>query len=132
MPPALSRLENTVWATLSQICCQLYSTSTDVRLDDYRNEDGQMTADQRSPVGVALSDIWVPFRLDGKDQALEIAFAESPLPAARINRLQSVFNLRYYRCQQIKRLLPHPIAFDGAMVGVTPNDRPVFYLDGPI
>ncbi len=42
-----------------------------------------------------------------------------------INRLQSDFNLRYYRCQQIKRLLPHPIAFDGAMVGVTPNDRPV-------
>ncbi len=101
----------------------------DVRLGDYRNEDGQITADQRPPVGVALSDIWVPFRLNGKDQELEVAFAESPLPAARINRLQSDFNLRYYRCQQIKRLLPHPIAFDGAMMGVTPNDRPVFYLD---
>ncbi|WP_288352087.1 ABC transporter permease [uncultured Marinobacter sp.] len=101
----------------------------DVRLDDFRNEDGRITTDQRPPAGVALSDIWVPFRLDGEDQELEVAFVESPLPAARINRLQSDFNLRYYRCQQIKRLLPHQTPVDGAMIGNVPDDRPVFYLN---
>ncbi|TBW53372.1 ABC transporter permease [Marinobacter halodurans] len=101
----------------------------DVRLDDYRDADGRVTEDRRIPVGKPLTDVWVPMRLDSTDLELEVAFSESPLPAARINRLQTDFSLRYHRCQQISRLMPHTAPADGAMFDVGPSDRPVFYLD---
>jgi hypothetical protein len=78
----------------------------DTRLSDYRDEDGKITADQRHPAGKPLEDIWVPVRLGGKNQSMEAAFAESPLPAARINRLEADFTLRHYRCTQLKTLMP--------------------------
>lgn len=101
----------------------------DVRLDDYRDRNGHVTANRRIATGVALSDIWVPARLDNKDLALEVAFSESPLPAARINRLQTDFSLRYHRCQQIGRIMPYSSPADGASFDVGPSNRPVFYLD---
>ncbi|WP_223808034.1 ABC transporter permease [Marinobacter sp. R17] len=101
----------------------------DVRLDDYRDVNGRVTEDRRIPVGKALTDVWVPMRLDSTDIELEVAFSESPLPAARINRLQTDFSLRYDRCQQISQMKPHDTPADGAMIDVGPADRPVFYLD---
>lgn len=78
----------------------------DTRLADYRDKEGNITEDQRTPVGKPLEDIWVPVRLGGKNQSMEAAFAESPLPAARINRLEADFTLRHYRCTQLKTLMP--------------------------
>lgn len=101
----------------------------DVRLDDHCNAEGEWVDDRRPAVGVPLAEIWVPIRLGSQAQTLEVAFAESPLPAARINRLQNDQTLRHYRCRQITNPMPWDQPTAGFTQQLSPRERPVFYLD---
>ncbi|WP_375177485.1 ABC transporter permease, partial [Marinobacter mobilis] len=101
----------------------------DVRLADHCNNEGEWVNDRRPAVGVPLAEIWAPIRLDAQDQAFEVAFSESPLPAARLNRLQRDPTLRHYRCRRITNPTPWDQPTAGFTQQLTPRDRPVFYLD---
>lgn len=101
----------------------------DVRLADHRTEDCQFTDDRRPAVGKPLADVWVPVRLDGQDQSLEAAFSESPLSAARLNRLQSDSGLRHYRCSQFRDLYPADQPQMGFARWPDAAKRTVFRLD---
>lgn len=101
----------------------------DIRLPDHRDEAGNITPGRRNPVGKPREDIWVPVRLGGIDQTMEAAFSESPLPAARLNRLETDFTLRHYRCTQLNTLMPCDQPSMGFAKWPDARSRQVFQLD---
>ncbi|MEO4048563.1 toxin VasX [Pseudomonas sp. CAU 1711] len=77
------------------------TTYHDVRLSSYRNGKGYREG-SREVSGKALEEIWLPARWNGQQvQDIEVAFAETQWPAARLNRMEQDAALRKARCGQL-------------------------------
>ncbi|TBW45604.1 hypothetical protein EZI54_23500, partial [Marinobacter halodurans] len=77
--------EGRLWREIEiRISGQGETTYHDVPLSQHRRKDG-VAAGPRKATGSALSEIWLPARMDGKWLDIEVAFSESQLPSARLN-----------------------------------------------
>ena len=77
--------EGRLWREIEiRISGQGETTYHDVPLAQHRRKDG-VAAGPRKATGSALSEIWLPARMDGKWLDIEVAFSESQLPSARLN-----------------------------------------------
>lgn len=73
----------------------------DIRLLDHRDSDWYFADSQRPAVGSPLQEIWLPARVNNTWQTLEVAYSESQLPAARLNRLEEDDQTRQTRCTTV-------------------------------
>ena len=85
----------------------------DVALQNYRHANGKFEPGYRAVTGAALSEIWVPARVDGKWVSIHAAYSESQWPGARVNYLQGKPLARVDRCSTISMKLAEPAHREG-------------------
>ncbi|GGC65201.1 hypothetical protein [Marinobacter halophilus] len=85
----------------------------DVALQNYRQADGKFEPGYRAVTGTALSEIWVPARVDGRWISIHAAYSESQWPGARVNYLQGKPLARVDRCSTVNMELAEPKHSDG-------------------
>ena len=85
----------------------------DVRLQGYRDADGQFQAGYREPTGVPLEEIWIPARLHGAWQTINAAYSESQWTGDRINFYQNRAGDRADRSTHVRLRLQEPDIANG-------------------
>lgn len=85
----------------------------DVPLQNYRRTDGDFEPGYRTVTGTALSEIWVPARVDRKWVSIHAAYSESQWPGARVNYLQGRPLARVDRCSTVSMELAEPKHSEG-------------------
>ncbi|WP_138436016.1 hypothetical protein [Marinobacter shengliensis] len=93
----------------------------DVALENYRQTGGEFEPGYRAVTGAALSEIWVPARIDGNWISIDAAYSESQWPGVRVNYLQGKPLVRVDRCSTIKMELADPKHQDGETYTINPG-----------
>ena len=73
----------------------------DVALTKYRSRSGQLEPGYRKVTGSAMSEIWIPARINSDWLTLEMAFSESQWPGERVMHVERSATDRENRCVSI-------------------------------
>ncbi|MDA0150461.1 toxin VasX [Vibrio sp. LaRot3] len=82
----------------------------DIDLFKYRQgKDQPFLDEQRKAVGKTLKEIWVPYKDNGRNAKVQVAFSEVPWSAPYLNNLESDEKALANRCESFQSLVSDPL-----------------------